>query len=76
MATNTSVKVSDMVFTDYYDEQDDATKKLIQDLVMEQIGCSIATFYYRKRTNGWSVSDMKVMNQAFKDNNFNFEFDV
>ncbi|MEI7676054.1 MAG: hypothetical protein WCJ03_04675 [Bacteroidales bacterium] len=76
MTTNTSVKVSDIVFSDYYDAQDETTKRVIQNIVMAQTGCSIATFYYRKRTNGWSVSDMKVMNQAFKDNNFNFEFDV
>lgn len=73
---NKTEKVSNMVFSDHYDEQSDEQKKVILDLVMNEIGCSISNFYYRKRTNGWSVSDMKVLNIAFNAKNINFQFNV
>ncbi|MDD2799401.1 MAG: hypothetical protein PHV20_12485 [Bacteroidales bacterium] len=73
---NNEVKVTIMVFSDYYDGHSDEQKKIILDLVMKEIGCSISNFYYRKRTNGWSISDMKVLNTAFSENKINFQFNV
>jgi hypothetical protein len=65
-----------MVFGDYYNQQNDEEKLRIQNLAMKETGCSIATFYYRNRTGGWSLSDKKVLNLAFETNKVNFRFDV
>lgn len=65
-----------VVFRDYYAGQDDDMKRRILQIVTEAIGCSYPNFYYKLKNDSYSLSDKKVINQAFEINGINFKFNV
>lgn len=50
-----------LVFSDYYSKLSEEKKKELRELVIEETGISLPTFYYKIRNNSWRKSEISII---------------
>lgn len=57
-----------LVFSDYYTKLSVEKKKEFRELVIEETGMSLPTFYYKMRNKNWRKSEISIISNII--NNF------